>query len=166
MRAEPSDEIETLEDLSRPEHLLVWALRAIALGHGDCPLIARTFDKACGPMGGRAMVAYFALVKYIGMTGRRRLQVHTPGCPCVSVDETAIIGVVAAAQHPDRGTDESLLKMRMRFLVEGEPHEAFLTAARAVAGAFEASGHRLPLKLEGDGREPVQAGAGRLRVVH
>ena len=53
MQANLSDEIETLEDLSRPEHLLVWALRAIALGHGDCPLIARTFDKACGPMAGR-----------------------------------------------------------------------------------------------------------------
>ena len=164
MREDLAEETAALADLTRPEHLLIWALRAIAVGNGDCPLVARTFDKACGRLGGQAMHAYFALVKYIGMTGRRRLRVHTPGCPCVSVDETAIVGVVAAAQSdaPDGG--ESLLKMRLRFLVEGEPHEAFLSAARAVAQAFKVAGLKLPLRLMADAQ--VASTPARLRVVH
>jgi len=166
MRDDLLDEIGSLEDLGRPEHLLVWALRAIAIGHGDCPLVSRTFAKACGPLGGQALAAYFALVRYIGMTGRRRLQVHLPGCPCVSVDETAVVGVIAAAQHPGCGSGETLLGMRMRFLVGGEPHEAFLSAARAVAGVLAASGHIPPLRLEGDARKAVEAGTAQLRVVH
>jgi len=102
MEIKMPDDDETIQALSRPEHLLVWALRAIAVGRGDCPLVAQTFAKACGPMGGHALQAYFTLIKFIGMTGRRRLRVHTPGCPCVSTDETAIVGIVAAAQESIR----------------------------------------------------------------
>jgi hypothetical protein len=163
---ELSDQTPTLEDLSRPEHLLILALRAIAVGHGDCPLVAQTFSKACGPLGSQALGAYFALVRYIGVMGRRRLRVHVPGCPCVSVDETAIIGLVAAAQRSDDEVGDSLFKMRMRFLVEGEPNAVFLSAARAVARVFEASGHTLPLRLDGDGPAPARTGSETLRLVH
>ena len=160
------DDSETIEDLSRPEHLLVWALRAIAIGRGDCPLVAQTFTKACGPMGGHALHAYFVLIKFIGMTGRRRLRVHTPGCPCVSTDETAIVGVVAAAQESIRASNETLLKMRLGFLVEGEPQQAYMFAAQAVARIFEASGHVLPLHLDTCGQRPAEGCTPRLRVVH
>ena len=86
VQANPSDEIETLEDLSRPEH--IWKL-----GMGPpprhrarprrCPLIARTFDKACGPMGGQTGLwsPTYALVKYIGMTGQLHLHRCTPRLP-------------------------------------------------------------------------------------
>lgn len=160
-----SDTTETLEDLSRPEHLLVWALRALAVGHGDCPLVGRTFDKACGARGGQALTAYLALVRYIGLTGRRRLQVHVPGCPCVSTDEKAIVGVVAAAQDSLAGAGEDLLKMRLRFLVEGEPHPAFILAAQTVAQALKLNGQRLPLRLHEDA-PAAPPEAPRLRVVH
>jgi hypothetical protein len=159
-----SDMAESLEDLSRPEHLLVWTLRAVAVGRGDCPLIETTFNKACGPRGGQALTAYLALVRYIGLTGRRRLRVHVPGCPCVSTDEKAIVGVVAAAQDSLCGAGEGLLKMRLRFLVEGEPHAAFILAAQTVARALKANGQSLPSRLYEDG--PADAKAPRLRVVH
>jgi hypothetical protein len=104
-------------------------------------------------------------------TGRRRASRSTTsatptGGRCVSVDETAVVGVIAAAQHPGCGSGETLLGMRMRFLVGGEPHEAFLSAARAVAGVLAASGHIPPLRLEGDARKAVEAGTAQLRVVH
>ena len=166
MDDEWSDEGGTLRDLSRPEHLLVWALRAIAVGHGDCALVGRTFTHACGEMGGEALQSYVVLVKYIGMTGRRRLQVHVPGCPCVSLDETAIVGVVAAAQHSLREGNDALLKMRLRFLLESEPKEVFLFAAQAVATILDACGHALPLHLDDDRRAYVDAAPAQLRVVH
>jgi len=167
MQEDSFDGGETIQDLSRPEHLLVWALRAIAIGQGDCPLIAQTFAKACGPMGGRALQAYFILVKLIGMTGRRRLQVHVPGCPCVSPDERAIIGVVAAAQDSVLGSSgEKPLEMRLRFLIGCEPHRSFLFAAREVAEVLEASGHNLPLRLNTEGCGPAEISAPQLHVVH
>src|SRR5580698_9147920 len=80
-----------------PERLLVWALRAMAVGRGDCPGLLRAFSDACGRMGGPALHAYFVLVKSIGMTSRRRLRVLFPSCPDFTFDERAIVGVVAAA---------------------------------------------------------------------
>ncbi len=135
---------ETLQDLTRPEHLLVWALRAIAIGHDDCPLLGQTFHRACGPLGSQAFGAYCMVVKTIGMMGRRRLKVHVPGCPCVSLDEKAIVGVIAAAQDSLAEGDEILLRMRLHFLVEREPAEPLVFAAQAVAKVFGAAGHRLP----------------------
>ncbi len=164
MADEWSEEGAMLQKLSRPEHLLVWALRAIAVGHGDCAVVARTFAHACGEMGAEALQSYVVLVKYIGMTGRRRLRVHVPGCACVSLDETAIVGVVAAAQHSLRDGDDALLKMRLRFLLETEPKEVFLFAAQAVATILDACGHALPLHLD-DHRRAFAEPAG-LRVVH
>lgn len=166
MQEDLSDDVETIADLSRSEHLLVWALRAIAVGHGDCPLIAQTFARACGPMGGHALQAYFALVKFIGMSGRRRLRVHVPGCPRVSHDERTIVGIVAAAQGSTRGPEETLLGMRLRFLVQGEPHQSLLCAAQEVARVFAANGYILPLGLTGDGPGQTQTCGTQLRVVH
>ncbi|MEO6380167.1 MAG: hypothetical protein ABIO37_19250, partial [Caulobacteraceae bacterium] len=126
----------------------------------------RTFALACGEMGGEALQSYVVLVQYIGMTGRRRLRVHIPGCPCVSLDETAIVGVVAAAQHSLREGDDALLKMRLRFLLETEPKEVFLFAAQAVATVLDACGHALPLRLDDDRRSSADVDPPRLRVVH
>src|SRR4051812_11322248 len=53
-------------ELSRPEHMLVWALRAICLGHEDCPMLAQTFSRLCGDFGPQALAAYHAVVMTIG----------------------------------------------------------------------------------------------------
>jgi len=158
------DEIETLLDLAKPEHLLVWAFRAMAVGQADCPLVARTFQAACGSRGGDALAAYFTLVRYIGTLGRRRLQVHVPGCLCVSRDELAVVGVIAAAQSSIVDGDETLLKMRLQFLIESTASENIVFYAQLVARALNAQGHRLPLRLDEAGPAPV-AGE-RPRLVH
>jgi hypothetical protein len=165
MREDLSEAAETIQGLTRPEHLLVWALRAIAVGHGDCPLLARTFDTACGPLGAQALQSYFMLIQYIGGAGRRRLKVHVPGCACVSVDETAIVGVVAAAQASIRGVDEELLRMRLGFLVRGKATEFSVFAAQAVARVLEISGHTLPVRLSAD-HPRLSVAQAPLRAVH
>ena len=137
---------QTLQELSRPEHLLVWALRAIAIGHEDCPLLCQTFNRTCGPMGWQALTAYGILVKTIGMTGRRRLCVHVPGCQCVGEDEKAIVGVVTAAQESLDRCDERRLRSLLQRLIEREPAESLVFAAQAVARILESSG-LLPPRL-------------------
>ncbi len=61
------DDIDTVEDLSRPEHLLVWAMRAIALGHEDCPVLVRAFRAAGGGLGDQLLQSYVILLKYLAM---------------------------------------------------------------------------------------------------
>ncbi len=138
---------EDVRDLRRPEHLLVWALRAIAVGHADCPAVRQAFNAACGPSGDMARMGYFLLVRQIGVTGKRRLKLHMPGCICLSPDERSIVAVVAAAQDAIRTGDESRLRAHLRWLTEGEPPQTFLNVAREVAGALQDSGHRLPLRM-------------------
>jgi hypothetical protein len=152
--------------VSEPERLLVWALRAMAIGRGDCPGLLRAFTDAYGRMGAPALHAYFVLVKSIGMTSRRRLRVHFPGCPDCSFDERAIVGVVAAALESLHHTDETVLRTRLRFLADGEPDPNTLFAARAVAQIFAASGHPLALDVRPERPGPFIDRTPPLRVVH
>jgi hypothetical protein len=140
-----SNEAQTLQDLDRPEHLLVWALRAIVLGHGDCPMLKRTFDRVCGPMSGDALITYTAIVKIIAMTGRRRLLVHVPGCAAVSPDEKAIVGVVAIAQSSFRG-DETALRAHIAVLLGNEAPQTLIMAAQAVGRILQSRGCLLPYR--------------------
>lgn len=138
---------EDIRDLRQPEHLLVLALRAIAVGHADCPAVRQAFLSACGANGDQARMGYFLLVRQIGMAGRRRLKLHLPGCVCLSADERAIVAVVAAAQDALRTGDETRLVAHLRWLVEGEPPRTFVDLARTVAGALQDNGQRLPLRM-------------------
>jgi hypothetical protein len=135
-----------IRDLKRPEHLLVWTLRAIAIGHGDCTRLHQAFEAACGPQGGHALMTYFALVRMIGGAGRRRLRLRMPGCACLSSDEQAILAVIAAAQEGLRTGETARLKAHLRWLVGGEPDQTFIHAANIVAHILQANGQRLPLR--------------------
>ena len=46
MTVEATTPVWTIQDLDRPEHLLVWALRTIAVGQANCPLLDKTFAAA------------------------------------------------------------------------------------------------------------------------
>jgi hypothetical protein len=139
-----------IRDLRRAEHLLIRTLRAIAIGHGDCPRLHQAFEAVCGPQGGHALMTWFTLVRMIGMTGRRRLRLNAPGCVCLSCDERAMLAVIAAAQDGLRTGETARLKAHLRWLVEGEPDPIFIHASNVVAEILEANGQRLPLRLRGD----------------
>ena len=158
-----TDNTVTLQDLDPAEHLLVWGLRTIAVGHGDCPLLSKTFISRCGPMGAPALQAYFTLVQLIGMASRRRLQVHVPGCACVSVDETAVLGVVSAAQDAVLRGDDSLLRMRIGFLTRSDFADSLRHTAQALARALSAGGQALPVRIEG---APAASAGLRLATMH
>ncbi len=152
----------SLEDLNTGERLLVWSLRTMAVGHGDCPLMEQTFGRLCGPMGPAVLQAHFVLMKLIGMTSRRPLRVHAPGCVCIGADETAVVGVVAAAQAALTG-DDSLLRLRLGFLARSESGETLRCAALALARVLSLGGQTLPVRME----QPVDADEpGPLRAVH
>ncbi len=152
--------------LAEPERLLVRAVRAMAVGRGDCPALLQAFDDACGRMGDPALHAYFVLVRSIGMTSRRRLRVLYPSCPTTTFDERALVGVVAAALESLQHTDETMLRTRLCFLVDGEPDPNTLFAARAVAQIFAASGHAMPLDVRTDRPGLFVDRIPPLRVVH
>jgi hypothetical protein len=157
------DTPRTLTDLCRAEHLLVWALRAIGVGRGDCPLLAQTFHRSLGPKGPEALGAYFVLVKSIAMASRRRLAVHVPGCASLGADELAVLGIVAAAQSEADAEDPGLLRLRLRFLVAGEPNPVLARAARIVARALQRGGFSLPQRAEAP---PSPDSPPELRVIH
>lgn len=152
---------KSLQDLTQSEHLLVWGLRTMAVGHADCPLMHQTFGRLCGPLGPATLQAYFILVKLVGMASRKPLQVHAPGCPCLGMDETAVIGVVAAAQQALEG-DDALLRMRLGFLSRAQSSETLCCAALSLARLLALGGQSLPVRMEA---APV-ADSGRLRAVH
>jgi len=154
-----------LQDLSRPEHLLVWAMRAIALGHEDCPTLVNTFRRVCGARAEQTLQAYGVFIKYVAMTSRQRLGVHVPGCPCVGGDEAAVVSVIAAAQSSLHDLDEAPLRARLGGLVGREPDGALLFAAQSIARLLAASGLTLPLSAIGadEGRAPD---ASPMRVLH
>ena len=141
-----SDRIERLVDLEKPEHLLVWTLRAVAFGRSDCPLLSRTYDATFGREGAHAFGAYFVLVRHVTQHARRKIRVHAPGCPSVCADELAIVGAVAAAQASLEEKDETLLRMRLGFLVNGEVCEAAVFSAQHIGQILQSHGHRLPLR--------------------
>lgn len=153
----------SLEDLDTGERLLVWSLRTMAVGHADCPLMEQTFGRLCGPMGPAVLQAHFILMKLIGMTSRRPLRVHAPGCICIGTDETAVVGVVAAAQAALTG-DDALLRLRLDFLARSESGETLRCAALALARVLSLGGQTLSVRME-----PMLAAddePGSLRAVH
>ncbi len=113
-------------------------------------------------MGAQALSGYIVIVKTIGMAGRRRLRVHVPGCQCVSSDEKAIVGVIAAAQASLSDGDETLLRLRVQFLIQRRPAESLVFAAQAVARILLAGGCCLPA---GAASDPPGA-VGAPRIVH
>ncbi len=163
--AAPTDHPSRLSDLTQAEHLLVWSLRAMAVGHGDCPTLGRTFDRLCAPAGPAALQAYSVLVQLIGLSSRRRLKVHVPGCICLGHDETAVVGVVAAARQALDDGDDNLLRLRLGFLAQSGSVSTLCTAALAVAEALRQGRLDLPVRLDDQPlpRAPVLGG---LHAVH
>ena len=143
---EQLDDVETVQDLTRPEHLLVWAMRAIALGHEDCPTVVRTFRHACGTHGDETLQTYVIFIRYLALSSRRRLQVHVPGCPCVGTDEAAALAIIAAALSKARcrAGGETGLRTALLDLTEAGPDETLVFVAQGLARLLDASGLAVP----------------------
>ena len=135
---------EDFAGLERAEQLIVWTLRAMAVGHGECPALQRMFGVAFGAGADEAFLGFFVAVRTLGWCGRRKLRVHVPGCMAISPDERAILGLFAEAQASLADGDETGVRQRLAGLVDSRAAEAVLLSLQTVAGALEAQGYALP----------------------
>lgn len=141
-------------------------MRAIAVGREDCPIVVRTFRAACGRHGDEALQAYVAFVKYLAMTARRRLQVHTPGCPYVGDDELAIVDVIASAQASLQDCDERTLREHLAELIDRPADESLLFVAQSIARLLQAGGLALSPTLPQSEPPTASRAPARPRLVH
>ena len=132
-----------LHELTRAEHLLVWAMRAIALGNADCPIVVNTFRDACGRRGDEALQAYGVFIKYIAMIARQRLRVHVPGCACVGEDEIAVLNVISTAQTSLETRSDAPLRTHLIRVTGRNPDDALIFVAQSIANLLATSGINL-----------------------
>lgn len=137
--AAPAD----VRDLTQAEHLVLFGFRATALGHGDCPVLHRTFHGLLGAEAEAALCNLLVFVRVIGAAGARRVRLQPPGCCAVSPDERLILGALAAAQASLAGEGERELTDHLADLLAQPPADPVLMAAQSVAAAFTLGGLHL-----------------------
>ncbi len=80
----------------------------------------------------------------------------------MGTDETAVVGLVAAAQQALRDGNDDLLRLRLGFLVGHGSVDTVRCAAMGLAQVLSLSGRELPVRME----DAAPGEPGRLRVVH
>jgi hypothetical protein len=106
-------------ELDPSERFIVWAFRRWVLGlnqnNGEhWSFVWNEFARQFGIEDGKAALAAFAgLIKNLQCHARRAIRLHQPCCPCLVVDEVALVCFVAACQnsqpHRARGLAEWLV---------------------------------------------------------
>ena len=125
-----------LRQLTPGGRMIVWALRATVAGLEDCPLMRKQFSDACGPGGEEARAAFGLFVRQLGMWGRRKVSVGTPGWLGMTRDEQLVLAVFDAAQ---RGHGPKL-RAHLTWLTAGSETAPMLAAVLMVAQALSMSG--------------------------
>ena len=137
---------DDIRDLQRSEHLLLWAFRSTAMGHGDCPTLRRTYASALAESADETLAALLIVVRVLGFAGRRKLSLHVPGCVCVGADERAILALFAAARESVLTGDETRVRAHLAFLLAAPLAEGVLFSLQVVVSALETHGYALPLR--------------------
>ena len=133
----------SVAELSTGEQLLLWAVRKRLEGEAQLPALRRGFRLADrGTHERDAFDAFEQLFGTIGRSCRRDLWFHRCGCGCVSNDELAILGLVAAEQSGDVA---SALFLGRALVAPAALAEA-VEAARRLALALAERGLALPLR--------------------
>jgi hypothetical protein len=133
---------EDFAGLERAEQLIIWTLRTIAVGHGECAGLRRMF--AFGAGADDALLGFFITVRTLGWYGQRKLRLHVPGRLAVSPDERTILALFAETQASLIDGDETGVRQRPAQLADSRATEAVLLSLQAVASALEAGGYVLP----------------------
>jgi hypothetical protein len=141
-----------LTHLSTGELFVIWALRT-RLAHGpNGP--AAGFRLAFGLAGVESALASFeGLFGVLQRHCRSNIWLHGPGCPCVSLDELTLAGVIAALQA---GAALHAQAIAAR-LVDPGALTGFLGHVRALAVSLQREGLCLPVRClpaGGSGQPP------------
>ena len=134
---------DDLSRLDRGAQLVVCGLRAIAMGHGDCPALARMFALAFGSGADEAFMGLMVVVRTLGGHSQVRLRVHVPGCLRVSPDERAVLSLLAEAQAALTEGDDAAVRGRLSDMLDPGGVELVLAGLQAVAGTLEVNGYTL-----------------------
>ena len=138
-----------LRHLAPGEQLTLWSVRAIALGHAECPTLQRAFHVVLGSAAEEAFTALFLAVRTLGWCARRRLRLHAPGCENVSADERLLLELFAAARQAGVDGDEAWVRRRLHDLIEPRLMEGLLMALQEATSALEVNGY--PMEAEAPG---------------
>jgi hypothetical protein len=140
-----------LTQLTIGEQLVIWALR-MRLARGPSGPVAG-FRLAFGLSGVEAALASFeGLFGVLQRHCRCDLWLHGPGCPCVSLDELTLVGMIAALQAESH-LHAHVIAAR---LVDVGALDRFLAHARDLAARMKQERLHLPVRaLAGcDGGRP------------
>jgi hypothetical protein len=141
-----------LTHLSIGELFVIWAFRT-RLAHGPNGPVAG-FRLAFGLSGvERALASFEGLFGVLQQHCRSGIWLHGPGCPCVSLDELTLAGVVAALQA---GAPLHAHAIAAR-LVHAGALDGFLDHVRSLAVSLQQERLYLPLRClpaGGSGQPP------------
>jgi hypothetical protein len=139
-------------DLTVGELFVIWAFRT-RLAHGPNGPVAG-FRLAFGLAGvERALASFEGLFGVLQHHCRSGIWLHGPGCPCVSLDELTLAGVIAALQA-DAALHAQVIAAR---LVHAGALDGFLGHVRALATSLKQERLYLPVRClpaGGSGQPP------------
>jgi hypothetical protein len=135
-----------LRCLGYADHLLIWSLRACAVGRWPCAMLEREYRDACGAAADDARSALRTFARALETQTRRAIVLSPPASITVTDDEQRLVAVFAAAQDGDRARCEA----HLRRLLAGPANRFLHDFARVVGEALLARGHRIcapPIEL-------------------
>jgi hypothetical protein len=136
---------EQLIDFEIGERLFIWGFRAI-VQHRKCgkPAISE-LERVFSEFGvDPALWSVDALVQAFALTAHTAIEVHCPGCPCISEAELSLLRAAAAAQRADF---EIARREFERWLPVAAADWA-VAPARGLGQLFQAAGLRFPWRDE------------------
>ncbi len=125
----------TLNDLGIGGGHAIWAFRAAAMNHADCPTLIHGFENIMSAYGRPAVRAIASLTRALGHDGRRKLGIACPGCGYVTADELSVVALLSAAQRED----DDLADAHLAWLMGGYGEDDAKRAALQVGALFKAA---------------------------
>lgn len=121
-------------------HLLIWTWRKLVVGHDDCPVLTREYERFAGPQADALLSAFAGFLLALGKASRRMLAVGQPYCAGITPDEERMLRLIAAAQTQDG----VLLWAHLAWLARREHQDDVRLAASKLADALTEAGVILP----------------------
>jgi hypothetical protein len=121
-------------------HLLVWTWRKLVVGHDDCPVLTREYERFAGREAEALLAAFASFLLALGRGSRRVLLVGQSYCAGLTKDEEHMLRLIAAAQ----AGDQALLFAHLAWLARREHQDDVMKAANRLADALTEVGVMLP----------------------
>lgn len=126
----------TIPQLGPGAGYALWGFRAAAMGHFDCAVLVRGFERLFAEQSATARTAVFCFARAIGSYGKRRIGLGEPGCCGVTSDELSVVAVLAAAQNKDADRRDA----HLLWLLGRRDSHAARASADAVGSVFNSVG--------------------------